>query len=131
MGPTPFAPRDRLPPALKAARARQASQAGASYARRDWDAAATRWVFARLHFLLAVTVAIPAIILVLAWLSEDAFRDPVFRGARTIATLCCAVYAISITVSIRTNGRSGGGAATFGFAATLATMIPVVVALTN
>jgi len=122
---------DRLPPALKAAHARQASQDGASYAHRDWDAAAAGWVFARWNLLLAVTAAIPAIILVLAWLSEDAFRDPVFRGARTLATLCCAVYALSIAVCIRTNGRSGGGAATIAFAATFATMIPVVVALNH
>jgi hypothetical protein len=123
---------DRLPPALAAVYARtKAGRSREPSARAFESPGAHYWLFANLRHFLVATAVLPGLVLLWAWLSDDAFRNPVFQGARTLATLCCAAYAISIGIVIRSKGRVAGGAATLTFAALFATMIPVVVALTR
>jgi len=125
---------ERLPLALKlayaatkAARARElrSPPAGRSSSK------ALSWIFAHeKHFVIASAV-LPALVLLWAWISDDAFGDPVFRGARTLATLFWVVFALSLTSWLRSKGRTAAWIANQSFAATYATMIPVVVALTR
>jgi hypothetical protein len=121
---------DRLPPELAAAYARTKAREREPSA-PVFESPALYTLFTHLRHFLVATAVLPALVLLFAWLSDDAFRDPVFQGARTLATLCCAAYAISIAVYIRSKGRAGGGAATLSFAALFAVMIPVIVALAH
>jgi hypothetical protein len=123
---------DRLPRALSVAYARAKAARAREPSRPVFEKPRVlSWLFAHeRHFFVAAAV-LPALLLLWAWLSDDAFRNSLFEGARTLATLCCAVYAISIGLWIRSKGRIAGDAAWFSFLALYGTMIPVIVALTG
>jgi len=123
---------DRLPRALSAAYARAKAARAREPSRPVFENPRVfSWIFAHeRHFFVAAAV-LPALILLWAWLSDETFRNSLFEGARTLATLCCAAYAISLGLWIRSKGRVAGEAAWLSFLALYGTMIPVIVALTG
>lgn len=121
---------DRLPPALKTAYAQvKAARARGPSTPIGRSSTPLRWILDhKKHFIVASAV-IPALILLVAWLSGDAFENPVLRGARSLATFFCVVYALSSAAWLRSGGRAAGAIANISFAATCAALIPVVVGL--
>ncbi|MEJ7732614.1 MAG: hypothetical protein WKG00_25845 [Polyangiaceae bacterium] len=81
-----------------------------------------------LQTVLWATVVVPAVLLVLAWRSPE-FRDPVFVGARTLATVACAAHAVAVAVLNRSLSSAALSWLPFTFAAIFALMIPVLVAM--
>lgn len=81
------------------------------------------------QWILTATVVIPAIILTIAWFSDESFRFVPFRITRVLATLSCMVYGASLFALNQEQTTLRGYFVAYGFAATLALMIPVCVAL--
>jgi len=77
---------------------------------------------------LWATVVIPALLLLFAWRS-DGFGDPVMHGARTLATIACALHAVAVASFTRSKALSPPGWIAYTFAAVFALMIPVLVAM--
>jgi hypothetical protein len=68
------------------------------------------------------------VLLLLAWRSPD-FDNPVFRGARTLATIACALHGVGVAAFTRSSSYAPPTWLAFTFAAVFALMIPVLVAL--
>jgi len=114
---------ERMPWLLRRAHAKQAAAWRRSS--RFWDVSSVSSV----QLILGASFLVPAAILVYAWYSNEKFHLSVFHGARTLASVCCAIYGLSLLALSREQTEFGEGVARFSFAATLATLIPVWVAL--
>jgi hypothetical protein len=121
---------DRLPRALSAAYAEAKAARAREPSRPVFEKPRVfSWIFAHeRHFFVAAAV-LPALLLLWAWFLDDAFRSSMFEGARTLATLCCAAYALSLGLWIRSKGRVAGEVAWFSFLGLYGTIIPIIASL--
>ena len=84
-----------------------------------------------LQVILAITFLIPMAILGYAWSSPDKFTNNVFHTMRTLDSIACATYGLSLLVLLRRDSEFFQSIATWSFSATVTLLIPVFVALKN
>jgi hypothetical protein len=114
---------DRLPPNLAREHRREVRQ------REAWRRGPSRWDGVDGLMVAAwATVVIPALLLAFAW-SSAKLGDPVFAGARVLATIACALHAAGVISFARSSSYRPPNWLAFTFAAILTLMIPVLVAM--